>query len=352
MEFASDNASGAAPEIMAAVNAVNAGYAPSYGTDPAMERARALIRETFEVPEAEVYLVATGTTANALALACHCPPWGAVYTHAEAHVEMDECGAPEFYIGGGKLVRIGGAHGKLAPGDLRRTIEKTPQGFVHSIQRGAVTLTNTTEAGTVYAPTEIAALTAVARDYGLPVHLDGARFANAVVSTGASPAEMTWKAGIDILSFGGTKNGCLGVEAVVIFDPAKAWEFELRRKRGGHLFSKHRYLSAQMEAYLTDGLWLRLAEAANARAAALEKAVLSVPGARLMHPREANILFAYLPRGTHRRAMEAGAHYYLWPFDQSLDGPEDEALSARFVASWCTTDAEVEAFASIIRGRD
>ena len=352
MEFASDNASGAAPEIMDAVARINTGYAPSYGTDPAMDRVRALIRETFEAPEAEVYLVATGTTANALSLACLCPPWGAVYAHAEAHVEMDECGAPEFYIGGGKIVRIGGRDGKLAPADLSRAIEKTPQGFVHSVQRGAVTLTNTTEAGTVYSPAEIAALTAVAKAYGLPTHLDGARFANAVVATGATPAEMTWKAGIDILSFGGTKNGCLGVEAVVLFDAARAWEFELRRKRGGHLFSKHRYLSAQMEAYLTGGLWLQLARAANDRAAALEQAVLAVPGARLMHPREANMLFAYLPRGTHRRAMQAGAHYYLWPFDQSLEGAEDEALSARFVASWCTTEAEIDAFARLIRGSD
>jgi threonine aldolase len=348
MEFASDNASGAAPEIIDAVSRINAGYAPSYGTDPAMERVRGLIRETFEAPQAAVYLVATGTTANSLSLACLCPPWGAVYAHAEAHVEMDECGAPEFYIGGGKIARIGGKDGKLAPADLRRAIEKTPQGFVHSVQRGAVTLTNTTEAGTVYTAAEIAALTAVAKEYGLPTHLDGARFANAVVATGATPAEMTWKAGVDILSFGGTKNGCLGVEAVVIFDPAKAWEFELRRKRGGHLFSKHRYLSAQMEAYLTDGLWLKLAQTANVRAAALEQAVLKIPGARLMHPREANILFAYLPRSMHRRAMDAGAHYYLWPFDQSLEGPDDSPVSARFVASWCTTEAEIETFARLL----
>lgn len=350
MEFASDNSSGAAPEIMDAVTRINAGYAPSYGTDAAMGRVRALIRETFEAPGADVYLVATGTTANALSLACLCPPWGAVYAHAEAHVETDECGAPEFYIGGGKIARIGGRDGKLDPADLRRAIEQTPQGFVHSTQRGAVTLTNTTEAGTVYTPDEIAALTAVAKEYGLPVHLDGARFANAVVATGATPAEMTWKSGVDILSFGGTKNGCLGVEAVVMFDPAKTWEFELRRKRGGHLFSKHRYLSAQMEAYLTDGLWLRLARTANDRAATLEQAVLSVPGARLMHPREANILFAYLPRGTHRRAIQAGAHYYFWPIDQSLDGPDDEPLPARFVASWCTTEAEIGVFAQLLRG--
>ncbi|MEZ5778293.1 MAG: low specificity L-threonine aldolase [Paracoccaceae bacterium] len=352
MEFASDNSSGAAPEIMAAVNAVNAGYAPSYGADPAMERVRALIREAFEAPEAAVYLVATGTTANALSLATHCPPWAAVYAHAEAHVELDECGAPEFFIGGGKIVRVAGTHGKMTPETLRRSIELTPQGFVHSVQRGVVSVTNTTEAGTVHSPAEITALSEVAKSFGLPLHLDGARFANAVVATGATPAEMSWKAGVDVLSFGGTKNGCMGVEAVVIFDPAKAWEFELRRKRAGHLFSKHRYLSAQMEAYLTDGLWLRLAKAANDRAAELEAAVLAVPDARLMHPREANILFAYLPRGVHRRAMAVGAHYYLWPFDQSLGGPDDAPLSARFVCSWCTDAADIDAFARAIRDPD
>ena len=352
MEFASDNTSGTAPEIMAALSAINAGYAPSYGNDPAMERVRALVREVFEAKEAEVFLVNNGTTANSLSLATCCPPWGAVYCHDAAHVEVDECGAPEFFIGGGKLVKVPGDHGKMTPAALRKAIEATPHGFVHSVQRAVVTLTNTTEAGTVYSAAEMSALCAVAKEFGLPVHLDGARFANALVSTNASPAEMSWKAGVDILSFGGTKNGCMGVEAVVLFDPAKAWEFELRRKRGGHLFSKHRYLSAQMEAYLTDGLWLRLARDANDRAAALEAAILAAPGASPLYPREANMVFAYLPRGTHRRAMAAGAHYYLWPHDETLEGPDDQPVSARFVCSWCTTQAEIDAFATLIRGRD
>lgn len=348
MEFASDNTAGAAPEILAAVMAVNAGAAPSYGNDPAMGRVRALIRETFEAPEAEVYLVATGTAANALSLACHCPPWGVVYAHEGAHVEHDECGAPEFFIGGGKIRRIAGPDGKLTAEGLRAAIAETPQGFVHGHQRGPVTLTNVTEAGTVYTPAEVAALTAVAREYGLPVHLDGARFANAVVATGASPAQMTWKAGVDVLSFGGTKNGCMGVEAVVLFEPAKAWEFELRRKRGAHLFSKHRYLSAQMEAYLTDGLWLRLAEAANARAEGLEAAFRASPEASLMHPRGANIVFATLPRARHKALQAAGGHYYYWPGDPAPEGPDDEMIGARFVTSWATTDAEIAAFAKAL----
>ena len=168
---------------------------------------------------------------------------------------------------------------------------------MHGVQRGMLSITNVTEAGTVYTPAEIAALTALARAQGLPSHLDGARFANALVATGATPAEMTWKAGIDVLSFGGTKNGCMGVEAVVIFDPAKAWEFELRRKRGGHLFSKHRFLSAQMEAYLTDDLWLRLATHANAMGARLAQGLRCVR-CTLLHPAEANMMFPEWP-GRH-----------------------------------------------------
>ena len=161
---------------------------------------------------------------------------------------------------------------------------------------------------------------------------------------------MTWKAGVDAVSFGGTKNGCMGVEAVILFDPAKAWEFELRRKRGGHLFSKHRYLSAQMEAYLADDLWLSLARTANARAAALEAAFRGHPGARLMYPRDANMVFASLPRAVHRRLERAGAHYYFWPGDPAPEGPEDEPLGARFVCSWSTTEAEIGDFARALSG--
>ncbi|MGB7262100.1 MAG: low specificity L-threonine aldolase [Albidovulum sp.] len=352
MEFASDNSSGAAPEIMAALGAVNTGYAPSYGADPVINRVRDLIRTTFEAPDAEVFLVNNGTTANSLSLATYCPPWGAIYCHQAAHVEVDECGAPEFFIGGGKMVKVPGSHGKMTPETLTRALDSTPHGDVHSVQRGIVTLTNTTEAGTVYSVAELTALCDVAKAYALPVHLDGARFANALVTTNATPAEMSWKAGVDILSFGGTKNGCMGVEAVVLFDPDKAWEFELRRKRGGHLFSKHRYLSAQMEAYLTDDLWLRLARAANMQATRLESVLLSVAGSSLMHPREANMVFAYLPRHVHRKTMAAGAHYYLWPFDQSLEGPDDVPVSARFVASWCTTEGDVDTFAAAVHGDD
>lgn len=351
MNFASDNTSASAPEILAAVAAANQGYAMPYGRDEAMDGVRARVREIFEAPEAAVYLVATGTAANALSLAVLTDPWGAVFCHRNAHVEEDECGAPEFYTGGAKLVLVEGEHAKMSPEALAQTIGFTGRSGVHNVQRGMVTLTNVTEHGTVYSAAETAALCAVAKGFGLPVHLDGARFANAVATSNASPADLTWRAGVDVLSFGGTKNGCLGVEAVVIFDPALAWEFELRRKRGGHLFSKHRFLSAQMAAYLADGLWLRLARAANDAAARLSARILSVPGAELVHPTEANAVFARFARAGHRRAFEGGAAYYLWPFDQSLDGPEDEVLSARLVCSWSTTEADVDALLALIRGR-
>ncbi len=336
MFFASDNTSGAAPQVMAAIQRANEGFDRSYGTDQAMERVRARVREVLEAPEAAVYLVATGTAANALALATHCPPWGAVFCHTHAHIAEDECGAPEFFTAGAKLVLVDGPHGRMTPEGLRAAIARTGTS-VHGVQKGMVSITNVTEAGTVYTPAEIAALTAEARAHGLPCHLDGARFANALVATGATPAEMTWKAGIDVLSFGGTKNGCLGVEAVVIFDPARAWEFELRRKRAGHLWSKHRYLSAQFEAYVEDGLWLRLAAQANAAAARLAAGLERVPGVSQLHPVQANMMFPEWPAGTHARLQAAGAVYYAWDLPDGREG-------ARLVTSWNTTEAQIDAF--------
>ena len=212
-----------------------------------------------------------------------------------------------------------------------------------------VSITNVTEKGAVYSAAEMAQLAGIAKDYGLPVHFDGARFANALVASNASPAELTWRAGIDVLSFGGTKNGLLGVEAVVIFDPEKAWEFELRRKRGGHLFSKHRYLSAQMQAYLEDDLWLTMARDANHAGARLSEGIASVPGGSVLHPTDANMVFAAWPRGLHKAAHAGGGKYYFWPFNQTLEGPDDEALSARMVCSWCTTDEDVDRFLALLK---
>ena len=335
MFFTSDNASGAAPEIIAAIARANDGFARSYGADPLMAHVTQKLRDTFEAPEAAVYLVATGTVANALALAIHCQPWAAVFAHSDAHIATDECGAPEFYTNGAKLVGVPGAHGKMTADALAQALARIGDSGVHGVQRGMVSITNVTESGTVYTPAEIAALTAEARGFGLPCHLDGARFANALVATDATAAEMTWKSGIDVVSFGGTKNGCLGVEAVVIFDPANAWEFELRRKRGGHLFSKHRFLSAQMDAYLTDDLWLRLASHANQMGARLAAGITALPGATLQHPAQANMLFPEWQIGTHDRAEAQGAAYYRMPAPEGRE-------AARLVASWSTSESDVD----------
>ena len=349
MWFTSDNAAPAHPAVLEALARANAGHAASYGGEEAMARVTARLREVFEAPEAAVYLVATGTAANALALACLCPPWATVYCHREAHVAVDECAAPEFFTGGAKLTPLDGAHGRLAPEALAEALAAAGAG-VHNVQPGALSLTNATEAGTLYTPADLRALADLAHDRGLPVHLDGARFANALLRLGCTPAELSWKAGVDVLCLGGTKNGLMGVEAVILFDPARAWEFELRRKRGGHLFSKHRYLTAQMEAYLADDLWRDMARNANARADALAAGLEALPGARLRHPVEANMVFAAWPRAGHRALQDAGARYYFWPFEQSLDGPGDEELSARLVCSWSTTEDEVAAFIEVLRG--
>ena len=350
MMFASDNMGPAAPEIIDAIARANEGHHMPYGNDPVTPEVVEAVRALFEAPEAAVHLVATGTAANALALATLANPWDGIFMHRVAHAEEDECGAPEFYTGGAKMVLVDGEKGKMTPEGLKAAIARTGDKGVHGVQRGPVTITNITEVGSLYTLDEIRALTDVAKSYGLKTHLDGARMANACAALGCTPAEMTWKAGIDAVSFGGTKNGCLGVEAVIFFDPAQARETELRRKRGGHLFSKHRFLSAQMQAYVADGLWLRLAEQANARCAELAEGITALPGARIEAEPQGNMIFAHLPRGAHKRAMEAGAKYYLFPFDVSLDGPEDELIRCRFVCDWSCTPQSVQDLLGHFRG--
>ena len=235
MFLASDNTGPAHPQVMEHMLAANADYAMSYGADDITAAVQEQIREIFEAPEAAVYLVSTGTAANALALACYCQPWQTVFCAPVAHIHEDECNAPEFYLGGAKLTLVPGAD-KMTPANLERTISNEGSRGVHGPQRGPVSITQVTERGGVYSLVELEALCDVAKGHGLPVHLDGARFANAQVALGCSAAEMSWRLGVDVVSFGGTKNGCLGVEAVIFFDAEKAWEFELRRKRGGPLF--------------------------------------------------------------------------------------------------------------------
>jgi len=266
MNFRSDNVTGVAPEILAALAAANAGSAAAYGEDAVTKRLAQRFAALFE-HAVEVFPVATGTAANALALATLVPSWGVIYCHEAAHIQVDECGAPEFFAGGAKLLPLAGDDAKLRPEVVERAIGG--QGVVHHAQPAAISISEATEAGTLYRPEEIAALGALARRHGLALHMDGARFANAVAALGCSPAELSWRAGVDALSFGATKNGALAAEAVIFFDPAKVKGFAYRRKRGGHLLSKMRFLSAQLEAYLADDLWLANARHANAMAARL-----------------------------------------------------------------------------------
>lgn len=348
MFFASDNSGPIPAQVLQALTEANTGYAMGYGADAEMEQVTARIRNIFEAPNAAVFLVATGTAANSLALATLCKPFETIFCTPTAHIHEDECNAPEFYTGGAKLTLVPGPVGfddKMTAETLHTTISKEETRGVHGPQRGPVSLTQVTERGTIYSLAELQALSAVTRDFGLPLHMDGARFANALVALDCSPAEMTWKAGIDAVSFGGTKNGLMGVEAVIFFDPKHAWEFELRRKRGGHLFSKHRYLSAQMLAYLTDDLWLTNARAANANCATLT-AGLRQKGAPFLHTPQANMIFAALPRATHQRLYDAGAAYHLW--DGPLEGKPDELVGARFVCDWAISRDQIDQFLNLI----
>ena len=343
MNFTSDNTSAVPQAVLDALAAANDAPAAPYGADPLSLAVADRLRTLFEAPEAAVYLVGTGTAANALILATLGQPWEAVFCAHAAHVEDDECGAPEFYTGGAKLTLVEAPHGKMTPGALHAAIAATGARGVHGVQRGPVSITQPTEMGTTHTLDELRALTDVARGFGCKVHLDGARFANAVVRLGCAPAEMTWKAGVDAVAFGGTKNGLMGVEAAIFFDPAAAWEFELRRKRGAHLFSKHRYLAAQMAAYLDGDLWRDLATRANAAADRLAAGLAAVPGAEIAAPVGANTVFVRLPRAVHRRLQDAGAHYYLWGDTLAGDDPSAPLLG-RLVCAWNTDLAEVDAF--------
>ena len=332
MNFYSDNVTGAAPEILRALTEGAAGTAASYGDDPVTTRVAARVAEVFET-ECAVFPVATGTAANALALSVLAPPYGAIYCHAGAHAHVAECGAPEFYTGGAKLVALDGADGKLDPADLAAALAHGGAGVVHHAQPAALTVAQLTEVGTAYTPAELAALTEVARRHGLGVHMDGARFANAVAALGCSPAEASWRAGVDILSLGGTKNGCLAAEALVVFKPGLADQIGFRRKRAGHLFSKMRFLSLQLDAYLADGLWLKLAAHANAQAARLAAGLAALPGAAIAHPVDANEVFVTLPPAVADGLAAAGFGFARW----------DDRM-VRLVTAFDTYPADVDAF--------
>lgn len=338
MSFKSDNEAPACPEILAHLAAVNDGAASAYGGDDVTARLEARFRDVFEC-DLRVFPVATGTAANVLSLSVLTPPYGAVLCHRESHINMDECGAPELFTGGAKLVPIGGDDAKLTVAGIEVVLNLGWAGDVHCAQPSALSLTQASECGTVYGRDEIAALAEVAHGAGMGVHMDGARFANALVSLGCTPAEMTWKAGVDVLSFGATKNGALGAEAVVLFDTSRARELEFRRKRGGHLFSKMRYLSAQLEAYLADDLWLRNAAHANAMAQRLADGLTALPGVGLRYPRQSNEVFVHLPDAAVTALKGAGFAFYDWP----LGGPDCH----RLVTAWSTDESHIRRFLEV-----
>ena len=343
MNFASDNTAPVAPAILDAIARANHGYARGYGNDDLTRSVERRFSEIFE-REAAVFLVSTGTAANALALAQVTPPWGVVFCHAESHIATDECGAPEFFGGGFKLAGLPGDAGKIAPQVLQSALAGYGELQPHQMVPAALSITQASEAGTIYRAGEIATLAEIAHKRSLAVHMDGARFANALVRLNATPAQMTWRSGVDVLSFGATKGGALAAEAVIVFDPARAAFMAERRKRGGHLLSKHRFLAAQMAAYLADDRWLALARHANAMADQLAQKLTAI-GLAPVWPVEANLIFLALPGRLHAKLQAAGASYYV----RSSESFELKAghVLARLVTSFATETEDIERFVSL-----
>lgn len=340
MNFLSDNAYGAWPEIIAALGRASQGAAPSYGDDPLTARVRDRLTGLFE-HDLAAFPVISGTAANALALATLCPPHGAVFCHAESHIAVDECGAPEFFTHGAKLVLVEGEGAKVTPKALEGALAHFLKGFVHHVQPKVLSLTQSTELGTVYTPSEIVALSTIAHAHGMKVHMDGARFANALAHLSVSPADVTWRAGVDALSFGATKNGALGAEAVIFFDRANVTDFEYRRKKAGHLLSKMRFVSAQLDAYLEGDEWLRAAAHANTLAKRLEAGLRRVKEAQIAHPVEANAVFISLPDADVKRLRDGGAAFYDW------GPPVGGRTLFRLVTSFATPVEAVDRFIAL-----
>lgn len=352
MSFISDNLAGASPTVLRALAAANDGFAPGYGADDWTARTEALFSELFERKVA-VSLVASGTAANALGLASLVSPWGAVLCHRESHVAEDECGAPEFYSNGAKLIGLSGAGNKLTPATVLHQLALMRSGFVNHVQPQALSLTQSTECGLVYTADEITALKRAVEPRGLKIHMDGARFANAVAALGCTPAEITWKAGVDVLSFGGTKNGAWAAEAVIFFDPDDASEMPWRRKRAGHTLSKGRFLGAQFEALLADGHWLALARHANAMARRLAQ-IFRHADIRLAWPCQANAVFPILTEEQRALLMANGVGFLSWT-DTAL--PPETALRpgeavCRFVTSFATQSPDVERVSAVLNAEN
>lgn len=349
MNFASDNTAGIAPRILEAITVAADGFALGYGNDELTRKVERQFNEVFE-RDVAVFLVPTGTAANALGLAHVTPPWRGVICHANAHIATDECGAPEFFGGGLKLLELAGGDCKLSPPMVETAIARHSGHIPHQVNAGTVSLTQATEGGTIYRIEEIAALSSLARTHGLAVHMDGARFGNAIARMNVSPADATWRAGVDVLSFGATKGGAMAAEAVVFFDPKRKEAMGERRKRGGHLLSKHRYLAAQFAAFLSDGYWLSLARHANAMADQLAEG-LRAAGLQIVWPVEANLVFVWLPEQLDRKLKAAGASYYVRRADMlaGSSSANGQGLLARLVTSFATTDEDVQKFITLIQ---
>jgi len=338
--FCSDNVAGTSPAILKAMTQAAVGSVMPYGDDPITARVEAKLREIFET-DLTAYLVATGTSANSLALSAMCPPYGTIYCHPDSHIVVDECNAPEFFTGGAKLVTIDAADGKIDALALKKALAAGWAGVEHHPQPAVVSLTQASEAGTVYTPDLLGEISEVCRSHGLGLHVDGARFANAVVSLGCSAADISWRAGVDVLSFGATKNGALAAEAVLFFRTGLADDFRFRRKRAGHLLSKMRFLSAQMDAYLTDELWLANARHANAMARRMADGLSALAGVAFLYEVEANELFVQMPKAMREGLAADGFYFYHWiaggpdcvrlvtAFDTDADAVTDFINSAR-----------------------
>jgi threonine aldolase len=333
-QFASDTYAGVCPEALAALAEANRGHAAAYGDDAWTGRAQALLRDLFEA-EVTVFFVPTGTAANALALAALCQPYHSVICHADSHIQTDECGAPEHAAPGIKLVPVEGRHGKLDPEAVRQAAARRRD--VHSHKPGVLSLSQATEAGTLYDVDEMCAFGDIARDLSLRFHVDGARFANAVATLCVPPKALTWEAGVDVLCFGGTKNGLATGDAIVFFDRGLALEFEYRRKQAGHLLAKMRFVAAPWVALLESGAWRRNAAHANDMARLLEKKLRGIPGVDVLYPVRANAVFVRMHTG-----WVAGLHRRGWHF-YTIAGGE------RLMCSWDTEEADVNAFVSDLR---
>lgn len=340
----SDNEVGAHPAIIDAVaRAFTAGPVFSYGNDPWTQKVEQRLREIFEKPELVAHPVLTGTAANSLALACVTPPWGAIFAHPTAHIASEETNAPEMFTSGARIFRVDGGEGKIDVKKLAEALAQPVYGVVHFPQPSSVSITQASECGTAYAPEEIAAISTCTRRHGLKLHMDGARFANALSFVGCTPAELTWKAGVDVLSLGATKNGAMGAEVVVFFNPELAKDFGYRRKRAGHLLSKMRLISSQLDAYFSDGLWLANARHANAMARRLVAGLTALKGVQLLYRVDANEIFVVLPAPVHDALQSAGAQYHPWPSDR----PGERAF--RLVTAFDTDPAAVDQFLAVAK---